>query len=86
MNPAFYKKIWQIIGDDISTSYLDCIFNRTFPAALNDTSIVLIPKMPQAEQLDNVRPIALCNVLYKIIVKMLANCMKVILGFAVSDV
>ncbi|KAH9754586.1 reverse transcriptase domain-containing protein [Citrus sinensis] len=67
-------------GEDVTEACLSYITNRAFPEKFNDTLIVLIPKHMQPEHLTDMRPIALCNVLYKIIAKMLANRMKLVLG------
>ena len=51
---------------------------------LNHTNIVLIPKVKQPEKMYDFRPISLCNVMYKIISKILANRLKYILLSVIS--
>lgn len=47
--------------------------------------ITLLPKCANASSVKEFRPIAYCTVLYKIISKMLANRMKVVLDSIISD-
>lgn len=56
-----------------------------FPGDLNDTNVVLIPKKENTDSMRDLRPIALCNVLYKIMAKVLANRLKNILPVTISE-
>lgn len=56
-----------------------------FPAEVNDTNIVLIPKKENADTMKDLCPIAPCNVLYKILAKVLANRLKRIFPSIISE-
>lgn len=85
-NSAFFKKSWEVCGDDIFDAccfWLDRVF---FPATVNDTNIALIPKNNNPMSMKDWRPISLCNVVYKILSKVLANRLKMVLHKCVSNV
>lgn len=48
------------------------------------TTVILVPKVNEPQRLKNLRQINLCNVLYKIISKVLANRLKVFLNEIIS--
>lgn len=70
---------------DIFNCCKEWLAEGSFPANLNDTTLVLIPKKDNADRMSDLRPIALCNVLYKILAKVLANRLKEILPDAISE-
>lgn len=84
MCPSFYQNYWSIIGHDLFMFIMNCYNNCAFPEGLNDTNIVLIPKKKVPERVSDLRSIALCNVVYKILAKALANRLKVILESIIS--
>jgi len=76
MSVIFYKKFWDIIGDQIVMEVLGVLNGGPVPSEWNETTIVLIPKVNRPEQVKDLRPISLYNVLYKIVSKVLANRLK----------
>ena len=73
---AFFSHNWDIIGSDIEVAVLSFLNCQESLGALNHTDIILIPKIEDPRYVKDYRPIALCNVLYKLISKILANRMK----------
>lgn len=76
MTHAFYQKHWAIVGNDIVVMVRKFFQDGVMPANLNDTNVVLIPKKKNPTTMGELRPISLCNVLVKIITKVMANRMK----------
>ena len=68
-----------MLGDDLVDEVLQAVNTCTIPPGWNDTAIVLIPKVTSPETVSQFRPISLCNVVYKIISKMLAARLNSIL-------
>lgn len=64
---------------------LEAVNSRVIAEGWNTTTIVLIPKVDTPEKASQFRPISLCNVVYKVISKMLAACLKVFLPEIISE-
>ena len=79
MNGLFYQKYWHIVGDDVIAAILDFLNYGNMIPEINYTHIVLIPKVKSPEKISDFRPISLCNVIYKIISKVMANRLKLTL-------
>ncbi len=71
--PLFYHKYWHLIRDEVAKAVLTCLNMGKILKAINHTYITLIPKVQNPEAMVDFRPISLCNVIYKIISKVLAN-------------
>ena len=85
LNPDFYQKYWNIFEDDVANFCLRTIENGVIPSELGETTIALIPKVDNVRSMNDFGPISLCEVLYKIIAKMLVNRMKPMLSSLVSE-
>uniref|UniRef100_A0A803PL05 Reverse transcriptase domain-containing protein n=1 Tax=Cannabis sativa TaxID=3483 RepID=A0A803PL05_CANSA len=84
MTPGFFQRCWSIVGLDIINLVRSFMTTGILPQGLNDTNMVLIPKVKNPTSMIDLRPISLCNVLYKIISKVLANRLKEVLPQLIS--
>lgn len=85
MPSIFYKTFWSLIGDRVKEEVLGVLNGGPMPEGWNHTIIVLIPKIAAPQSIKDFRPISLCNVLYKLISKVLANRLKKILPNIISS-
>lgn len=80
----FYHKFWEIVGKDVCDFVKNCFQTSSIPRDVNKTLIVLIPKSDNPDPLKLFRPISLCNVLYKIITKIIVGRIRPLLHKIVS--
>lgn len=69
----FYQRNWAVVKEEIIAAVLEFFETGVIPEGVNDTAIVLIPKVQFPKELKDFRPISLCNVIYKIVSKCMVN-------------
>lgn len=85
LNPAFYKTFGGLLRDDIFLAATSWLNQAVFSHNLNNIDIVLIPKKDNPFSMPYLMPISLCNVLYKIVSKVLAKRLKPTLYKCISS-
>ena len=85
MPPLFFQTYWTDIGMDVHQAVLSCLNSGSILKSINHTFITLIPKVNNSEKVFDFRPISLCNVIYKIVSKVIANRLKPMLNSIVSE-
>lgn len=82
---AFYQKNWNVVGREVSKVVLSFLHSGVMLKEINQTYITLIPKTRNPVSVNDFRPISLCNVLYKIIARVLVNRLRGVLGGLISN-
>jgi hypothetical protein len=81
----FFQRNWAILKMDVVKAVQKFFEDRQMPEGVNDTVIVLIPKVQNPETLKDFRPIILCNVIHKVASKCLVNRLRPLLDGIISE-
>lgn len=76
LQPIFFHSQWETIGGSVCELIRQIYENPDHVADLNETLVVLIPKVLNPESLKRFIPISVCNVVYKIITMVITTRLK----------
>ncbi|KAL4340013.1 hypothetical protein GQ457_08G033300 [Hibiscus cannabinus] len=82
---SFFRQHWELIGPDILRLCHDLLSRKIDMSCVNATVITLIPKVEDSVRMQQLRPISLCTVVYKIVSKTILNRMKPLLPGCISE-
>jgi hypothetical protein len=71
-----YLAFFEVLSDDLLATVEDSRLKGQVNGAMNATFMALIPKKDKWESWNDFHPISLCNLVYKIITKILSNWIK----------
>lgn len=80
----FFLDLFDVLGNDLRQVVEDSRISGQILASFNSTFIALIPKSDNALSLNEYKPISLCNCIYKVVSKIIARRLKVILSEHIS--
>ncbi|XP_010412544.1 PREDICTED: uncharacterized protein LOC104698855 [Camelina sativa] len=80
----FYKAAWGLIGAEFFLAVQSFFAKGFLPIGINSTILALIPKKTAVKEMKDYRPISCCNIFYKVISKILANRLKLVLPKFIS--
>ncbi|KAL0455558.1 UNVERIFIED_CONTAM: hypothetical protein Slati_0895000 [Sesamum latifolium] len=81
---GFFKAAWPIIGEEVTQAILEFFLNGKLLKQVNATLLVLIPKVQAPSRVSDFRPISCCNVLYKVITKIIVQRLRPVLDSLIS--
>ncbi|GJT40504.1 RNA-directed DNA polymerase, eukaryota, partial [Tanacetum coccineum] len=82
----FFCKFWNIVGPDMCEAVGWFFNNNSFARGCNSSFVSLIPKIQDPKLVSDFRPIRLIGSLYKVVTKILAMRLSVVISDLVSEV
>lgn len=84
-NFTFIKTFWSTVKDDFIKAIKHFEVFGTLARGCNSSFITLVPKLKDPINLSDFRPISLIGCLYKVIAKLLANRLKLVIGSVIGE-
>ncbi|KAL0285129.1 UNVERIFIED_CONTAM: hypothetical protein Sradi_7182200 [Sesamum radiatum] len=81
---GFSKAAWPVVGEEVTRAVMEFFRTGNLLKEVNATLISFIPKVGNPTSVTEFRPISCCNVLYKIITKILVQRMPSVLDLLIS--
>lgn len=82
---GFYQLHWDLLGGSLIVAVLDFLNSGVLPDDVNRTTIAIILKTSNPQEMKVVRLISPCNVLYKICSKVLVLRLRVFLDEIIAE-
>jgi len=83
-NFKFYRLAWDFIAQDILDIVLSFFRTGRLPKGINTTYVTLLSKTVEPKEFKDFRPISMIHGIYKIIVKILASRLKIVMQDIIS--
>ncbi|GJS20249.1 RNA-directed DNA polymerase, eukaryota [Tanacetum coccineum] len=81
----FFRKYWNCIGPDFCVAVEHFFVNGSFSKGCNSSFVALIPKVTDAKFVNDYRPISLIGSVYKVVTKIMATRLAMVIESIVSD-
>lgn len=75
----FFQSQWDIMGNAVCEWVRRVFAGNNIDSKLNNTLIVLIPKNDSPKNFGQFHPIRLCSIMYKLVMKVISNRLKIVL-------
>lgn len=85
LHAGFFQHFWLVDGDLVKTKIKRVFEEKKVPSYLNKAYIALIPKIQGSETIGNYKPISPCNMVYKIITKIIVARLRPFLSEIVAS-
>lgn len=82
---CFFQSNWNVVSHDIIKEVQAFFTSGCMPPSTNETHLRLIPKIISPKTVSDYRPIALCNVCYKVISKLMAKRLQPLLEMLIAE-